>query len=138
MKNTIKSMYPSERMSWYAARRRCHDTRDSNYHHYGGNGISMCNEWRNDFAQFLFDMGPKPSLKHTLDRIDNHKGYCHQNCRWITKQEQNWNKKTTIQKTLNGITKPLAQWCSEFNIPYGKVMLRLKYGWSLEDALTRS
>ena len=97
----------------------------------------MSCEWRTDFAQFVFDMGPKPSSKHTLDRIDNNKGYCQENCKWSTRLEQSWNKKSTIHKTLDGVTKPLAQWCNEYNIPYGKVSLRLKYGWILKDALTR-
>ena len=137
MYKTFKDLYPSEYVSWHAAKKRCHYSPDSSYGQYGGKGIKMSLEWQTDFAQFVFDMGPKPTSKHTLDRIDNNKGYECGNCKWSTRQEQNWNKKTTIQKTLHGVTKPLAQWCFEYDKPYDKVMLRLKYGWDLQEALTR-
>lgn len=136
MTKSIQSFYKSEHASWISAKRRCHSRTDPSFHYYGEKGIQMSEEWRNDFAQFVFDMGPKPSSKHTLDRIDNNKGYYQSNCKWSTRKEQNRNKKNTIQVTIDGITKPLGKWCEEYNIPYGKASLRLKYGWSPKDALT--
>lgn len=121
MQESIRILYPSEYSSWRAAKKRCHYSLDSSYRYYGGKDIKMSQDWQTDFAQF----------------VDNSKGYEFGNCRWATRQEQNWNKKNTIQKTLHGVTKPLAQWCFEYDKSYGKVMLRLKYGWDLLDALTR-
>src|SRR5258705_8942430 len=71
-----------------AMRRRCNDSTKSNYKYYGGRGIRVCNRWHN-FAHFESDIGPRPSPKHTLHRIDNDGLYEPGNCKWATWQEQN-------------------------------------------------
>jgi hypothetical protein len=72
-------------------KRRCLDPNYAPYPHYGGKGVMICRQWLHDFTAFLRHVGPKPSTRHTLDRIDNAKGYEPGNVRWATKAEQSRN-----------------------------------------------
>jgi hypothetical protein len=84
------------RRSWYAIIRRCTDPSTIGYDRYGGRGIRVCNRWRESFEAFLTDMGPCPSSRHTLDRIDNDGNYEPGNCRWATMRQQILNKSPHI------------------------------------------
>lgn len=78
---------------------RCYNPNATGYKNYGGRGITICDEWRNDFFAFrdwAYANGYAEGL--TIDRIDNDKGYCPENCRWATKAEQNRNKRTVKNK----------------------------------------
>lgn len=81
-----------EYRSWVGMIQRCTNPKAENYARYGGRGVTVCERWH-DFTNFLADMGPKPSPKHTIDRIDNEKGYEPGNCRWATVTEQNRNQR---------------------------------------------
>lgn len=126
----------SEYIAWDVMIRRCHDPKHGAYYRYGARGITVCEEWRNSFDRFLQDMGPKPSPTHSIDRVDNSRGYEAKNCRWATKKEQAWNRKTNTLVTHAGQTKPVSQWAYEVNMPPECLRNRLYYGWSVEDALT--
>lgn len=65
------------------------------YKDYGGRGITICNEWlgTNGFLSFYADMGPRPSKNHSIDRIENDKGYYKENCRWALDTVQNINQR---------------------------------------------
>lgn len=74
---------------------RCCNSDNKSYGRYGARGISVCDRWRESFESFLVDMGERPSLKHSIDRINNDLGYSPENCRWATAHEQGQNMRST-------------------------------------------
>lgn len=93
---TFISTHKLERSSWYMMRERCYNTTHVSYHHYGGRGIRVCDRWLNDpegFVNFVADIGPRPSLEYSLDRIDPNGNYAPGNVRWATAKEQANNKR---------------------------------------------
>jgi len=82
-----------EYVSWCRMIQRCTYPKASSYHRYGGRGIVVCERWSKSFEDFLADMGPKPTPKHTIDRWPNKRGnYEPGNCRWATAKEQAQNR----------------------------------------------
>ena len=102
---------------WYGMRNRCYRKADKNYDRYGGRGIGVCDEWRDDWRAVLRDMGPRPSPAHSIDRIDNDKGYSPDNCRWATDFEQNSNRRNAYRVIVNGQSVPLAEIARQEGIP---------------------
>jgi hypothetical protein len=78
---------------WNTMKERCNNIDNPNYKNYGGRGIKMCKRWLMSFDCFVADMGPRPSEKHSIDRLDNDKGYEPANCRWATRSEQMLNRR---------------------------------------------
>lgn len=77
---------------------RCFNKKNIKYYLYGGRGITVCDRWKNSFENFLTDMGPRPSLKHTLDRYPNNDGnYEPGNCRWANAIQQRNNRRDSIK-----------------------------------------
>src|SRR3990167_5070673 len=85
--------YRTEYMIWIGMKCRCFTATDDRFRDYGGRGITVCEEWRRDFAAFLRDVGPRPSPKHSIDRIDPDGNYEPGNVRWATASEQQQNKR---------------------------------------------
>jgi hypothetical protein len=90
---------------WKSMIARCYNNKNHAYADYGGRGIKVCDEWLNSFETFLKDMGEKPTIKHSIDRINNNANYCKENCKWSTKKEQSLNKRNSfkILDTKNNI-----------------------------------
>ncbi len=116
---------------------RCLNPHSKAYKHYGGRGIGICERWLISFANFLADVGRKPSPKHTLDRWPNPDGdYEPGNVRWATQQEQMNNQSGNRHLTLKDETHTVAEWARLLNVPRTIIKDRLRLGWSDEHALT--
>lgn len=88
----------SEYNSWRGMVGRCENPNNTAFSYYGGRGIKICARWRASFANFLADMGPKPSPAHSLDRRDPNGNYEAENCRWATRAEQRINQRPYDEK----------------------------------------
>lgn len=131
----MKKISP-EYMAWKAMKSRCY-TKNRTDGNYKSNGITVCDEWRNDFKKFYADMGNRPSALHALDRIDNLKGYSKENCRWATRDVQAKNR-GSFNKVFSyqGETKILKDWARHFGIKYTTLYMRLHRSMmSFEDAV---
>lgn len=120
---------------WKTMKQRCLVPANKDYRLYGGRGITICDEWKDDFFAFnswAESNGYKKGLM--LDRINNDGNYCPENCKWSTPVEQANNKRTNRWITLNGKKQTLKQWCEELNIRYSTINGRLQRGWSVEEA----
>jgi hypothetical protein len=119
----------SEYKSWLKMRERCTNPNCKDFPNYGGAGIKVCDRWLNSFENFLDDMGPKPSPKHSIDRYPNQKGwYEKNNCRWATPTEQARNVSKNRLLEYKGQIKPVSQWCEELGLSDSCVESRLKKG----------
>lgn len=121
---------------WSSMIQRCHTETNHQYSNYGGRGIRVCSRWRQSFAAFRDDIGPRPSKRHTIERIDNNGPYAPKNCRWATRPEQALNTRRNRLLTFNGSTKPLKVWANETKIDYTTLLYRLLRGWTIQEALT--
>ena len=122
---------------WRKVMERCYNENHAYYHRYGGRGITMCEEWRNDFMAFReWAMANGYADNLTIDREDNDKGYYPDNCRWITMKEQHNNTSQNHLVTMNGKTQNVTQWCEELDVNRACVYRRLKQGLSPEQAFS--
>lgn len=124
-----------EHWAWTQMRARCRNPKCPSYKNYGGRGISVCPRW-DSFAHFLVGIGPRPSDKHSLDRIDNDGDYEPGNVRWATRWEQQRNMRTNVLLTARGETLVLFEWARRLDVEPSTIQARLKRGWPVEDAVT--
>ena len=121
---------------WMSMKQRCYDKNNSKYKNYGAKGINIYEEWKNDFHSFekwALENGYEKHL--TIERRNIDKGYCPENCTWITLEAQAKNRSNNHKITYNGKTMILQDWANEVGIAASTIRKRLKSGWTVEDAL---
>lgn len=129
---------------WGGMLQLCYNPNNSNYHNYGGRGITVCDEWRNDFQAF-YDWAiangykeeglPNGKNKWTIDRIDFNGNYEPSNCRWVDMLVQSNNKRDNHLVTYRGETLTLAETARKYNISSKVLGGRLADGWGVEEAI---
>lgn len=119
--------------TWRSMIARCENKDHPSYPRYGGRGISVCEEWHT-LENFIMDMG-HPDKNLSIDRIDNNKGYCKDNCKWVTQKQQNRNQEKTRFYCIDGVTKSLGEWVEISGLPYTTVFTRISRGWDIKRAL---
>lgn len=124
------------RQVWYDMVARCHNENHASFKNYGGRGISVCDQWRDNPKQFFNDVGyPPPGME--IDRINNDGNYEPGNCRWVTHTENCNNRRNTIFETFDGKRVPLAQLAREHGINSSTLYYRVRrFGWPIERALS--
>lgn len=125
-----------EYVVWLGMINRTTNENSAGYSEYGGRGISMCERWRNSFEAFLDDMGPRPSSRHSLDRINVDGNYEPGNCRWATPLAQMRNTRWNRNITWMGKTQCLQAWANELGMSSKLLSERLRTGWSVDAAFT--
>ena len=118
---------------------RCYNPNAQQYPNYGGRGISVCPEWVESYVAF-YDWAHASGYADdlTLDREDNDGDYTPDNCRWVDWKTQQRNRRSNTLKTVWGETKTVAAWAEDPRcvVVWGTLKGRLKWGWSMERALT--
>lgn len=117
---------------WRNIKQRCYNPNEWCYKHYGGRGIKVCEEWKNNFMAFHdwaiangYDENAEFG-KCTIDRIDGNGDYSPENCRWVDFKMQQRNKCNSVLITYHGQTKNLIDWASELEMPISTIWRRLK------------
>ncbi len=135
-----ESQETPEYRTWKAIKDRCLRPGNTHFAHYGGRGISICPEWRESFEAFLAHVGRKPSSRHSIDRIDNDRGYEPGNVRWSLPQAQARNKSDSVYLTHpeTGERLTLAEWkdrAEAGGVKRATLAMRLWRGATLPEAL---
>ncbi len=135
--------------NWRGIMKRCFETAHDSYPRYGGVGIKPCPFIAESPANLLASIGPKPSVRHSVDRLVGTRGYwcgecpdCRhharaKNIRWATKSEQSRNMRSNRLITINGVAKCVAAWADEAGIDQDVIYSRLKQGWDGPRLLSR-
>lgn len=121
----LSRKYKAEYGIWKKMRARCSSVTDVQYVDYGGRGIKVDQAWES-FASWLGDVGPRPSTKHSLNRIDNDGPYAKHNCEWATAKEQANNRRSNKFITVSGERMTVAQASARFGVKYATLQRRLK------------
>lgn len=118
---------------WRAIRQRTGNIKNTNYHNYGGRGITVCSEWSDyaEFSKWSLDNGYTDQL--TIDRININGNYEPSNCRWVTIKTQSFNKRNNHLLTYKGETKTLTEWRRQYGFAHATFYKRLdKWGDDLD------
>ena len=111
---------------WQSMKKRCLNKNHKSYKDYGARGINICEEWVYSFKNFINDVGLRPTKNHSLDRIDNNKGYFKGNCKYSTKKEQARNMRNNVLFTYRNETRCVSEWCEIFDLSRYKTIKFLK------------
>jgi len=114
---------------------RCENAAGPDAALYRDRGIRVCERWRHDFDAFFSDMGPRPSPRHSVDRIDVNGHYEPGNCRWALPVVQANNSRRNVYLTHEGETLSVAQWADRRGLRRSTVYARVARGWPVDRVL---
>lgn len=129
---THNMRHTSEYNSYHSMKARCLNPNNTEYHNYGGRGITICEPWLESFEKFIKDMGLKPSSDLTLERRNNNLGYKKDNCYWATQEAQKSNRRNTKKCFYNGKEWLLTELCKEIKIHVASLRSHLNNGKPIE------
>ncbi len=121
---------------WSSMIQRCCNENSPSRKDYGGRGIKVCRRWRTSFENFIKDMGPRPSSRHSIERENVNGNYEPGNCRWATDKEQANNTRHNRRITHQGVTKTLKEWAIFRNVSSSTMHRRFKM-MSVADAIEK-
>lgn len=103
---------------WHGMRERCRNKSSKDYKNYGGRGIRVCDEWQTFtvFRDWSLNNGYSDDL--SIDRVNTNGNYCPENCKFSTPIEQMRNRRNSVYHEINGIKKPLIEWCEILDVKY--------------------
>lgn len=136
--HTVGRNFSVEYKAWQSMLHRVRGDDPRHKIRYVDRGIKACDRWLGSegFENFLADMGPKPSPKHTLDRINNDGGYEPGNCRWATWAVQRRNRGGCRLVTYDGKTQTVTDWAEQIGIKPATLYARLNSGWPVKETLS--
>jgi hypothetical protein len=115
---------------WRNMKDRCYNPNHDRFHCYGGRGITVCSDWKNEFMSFyIWAMNNEYNDELSIERVNVNGPYSPENCSWVSPSMQYRNKQGTLYATINGVTKPLANWAEEEGINYKTITTRYYRGW---------
>ena len=122
---------------WRGMKNRCYTKSHARFPEYGARGITVCDEWKNDYLTFRdWAIHNGYTDKLTIDRINVNGNYEPTNCRWVSMYEQTRNQRTNKFLTYKGKTQIMKDWAKEMNLSYSVLGWRIRNGWSVAKALT--
>ena len=121
---------------WLGMKARCLNPHSINYKNYGGRGITVCDEWKEDFQKFYdWAMENGYSDELSIDRIDNDGNYEPGNCKWSTRIEQANNQRKTVHVSVYGELLTIREISEKYGIPMSTLKRRLQLGYTSEETL---
>lgn len=130
---------------WSSMIMRCENPKRPFYNYYGGRGVKVCEEWRNDYLAFYkwsmengyqFELLPSGKRnRYTIDRIDLNGDYCPENCRWVDYREQNKHRRNNLVVEFNGETKEIKEFLKDYNVSTPFFFTLLREGMTEMEAL---
>lgn len=123
---------------WSGMKHRCYNPNSTIYRNYGGRGVSVCPEWRNNFSAFRdWSMSNGYAKNKSIDRIDVNGDYCPENCRWASQSQQQRNKRNSQTAFYKGCEMSLADIAEKTGINLRTLRSRIQIlGWSVEKAVS--
>lgn len=125
---------------WAGMKTRCFNPNSQRFSDYGGRGITVCEEWKNDFKSFYDYVSQLPHFGeegYSLDRINNDGNYEPGNVKWSTAKEQNFNQRRTAKVEFNGEIHTLAEWSDIKGIPLRTLKYRYYHGKRPDEILSK-
>lgn len=122
---------------WGQMKGKCFRQSHESYKNYSARGITVCEEWCHNFQAFYDYVGPRPTPKHTIERINNDGNYEPGNVKWATRYEQNRNQRSNVNLTIDGVTRCVEDWARVSGTNSRTIYTRHKAGWPDREAVFR-